>query len=327
MSPTDVSVVIPVHNRLAFLRQALDSVAEQTAPAREVIVVDDGSTEDIAGGIGDHRCRPRVVRQLRRGPAAARNRGIEAAGGEWIAFLDSDDLWMPQKLERFLEEVGKRPDINIFYGPMLPIDADGRPMSGRSKPRHDGWITELLFESCFVDVPTVLCRRTLLDRCGGFDAGLAVCEDYDLWLRISLAEPFGLVPEPLARRRLHADRLSKQDMSRNLRVKAEVLERFLARPDVNGKIPSRVAASRLARVCFVAGRSAYAQGQYHEAMECCRKSRRFGPAPFRTWLLSTAAATRSWLSGNGNGNGEAEGAHVKRRAGARVAGGRTPPRS
>ena len=129
-------------------------------------------------------------------------------------------------------------------------------------------------------VPTVVCRKSILIKSGGFDESLPVCEDYDLWLRISLSEPFGLVEEPLAERRLHPSRLSKACMSRNLNVKARVLQRFAEH--ANGQLDLDVANRRLARACYVASRAAFWDGRFRLSREMYCASRNYGA----TWVRS-----------------------------------------
>jgi len=294
MPPPVVSVVIPTHNRGSLLRAALDSVQSQTFVDYEVIVVDDGSTEDIAAAIAGHGTRPRLITlSIQSGPAAARNRGIEAARGRWIAFLDSDDLWTPTKLDRFVAALRTEAVSEIYYGPMTPITADGRPVVGHTKPCIGGRITEALFLSSFVHVPTVVCTRELLIRHGLFDESLPVCEDYDLWLRVSLEQPFGLIDEPLALRRLHPDRLSKSCMSRNLAVKANVLSRFYASIADQRIIDPHVAAERLSRVCYVAGRAAFHDRRFQEADALLTTARRHGHPSLRSLPLKVAARAMS----------------------------------
>jgi glycosyltransferase involved in cell wall biosynthesis len=299
MSTPAVSVIIPTHNRLVLLREALDSVAAQSFQDFEVIVIDDGSAERIEASIAHHATRPRVIRQRNLGPAAARNRGIEAASADIVAFLDSDDLWLPQKLETFVGYLADHPELQIAYGPMSPIDADRTPVPGRTKPCHAGWITEQLFTSSFVHVPAVVARRTLLQAAGGFREDFPVCEDYDLWLRISVDQPFGLVEQPLALRRLHEGRLSKSRMSRNLEVKARMLREFYQSGQANGRLRAEVAAARLAKVHFSAGRAAFRNGERHSAIELLRLSRQFGGSSIRIlpWLAA-AAASKTLLRGD-----------------------------
>ncbi|MFQ5430014.1 MAG: glycosyltransferase [Phycisphaerae bacterium] len=295
MNTPAVSIIIPTYNRLSLLREALDSIHRQTYRDFEVIVIDDGSTEEIASGVADHPVRPRVVRQQRQGPAGARNLGIEEASADLVAFLDSDDLWQPIKLERFIAATQAQPDINVFYGPMSPIDEAGNLVPGRTKPCHDGWITEKLFCSSFVHIPTVVCRKALLFQANCFDRTLPVCEDYDLWLRVSVREPFALIEEPCALRRLHRDRLSKACMSRNLAVKAKVLQRFFESNTANGHLDPTVAKARLARVLFAAARAAFRDGRYRQAVELCRESRRHGRSMLRTAPLMAGAHTLAYL--------------------------------
>lgn len=295
MNKPVVSVIIPTHNRTALLREALDSVHAQTFRNFELIVIDDGSTENIEAAVAGHAARPRVVRQAQQGPAAARNLGLREATAGLVAFLDSDDLWLPTKLEVFLKAADQNRDCNIFYGPMSPIDQQGNPVPGRTKRCHDGWITQQLFCSSFVHVPTILCRRDTLLAVGGFDAALPVCEDYDLWLRLSVRERFGLIEEPLAKRRLHDDRLSKALMGRNLAVKAEVLQRFFDSGVANGQLDHGVARARLARVLFVAGRAAFKERRYQQAIEFCRKSRSHGGSSLRTVPLMAGAGMMGLL--------------------------------
>jgi glycosyltransferase involved in cell wall biosynthesis len=298
MSRPAVSVIIPTHDRAAFLIEALDSVASQTFKDYEVIVVDDGSAEDIAVAVRDHATQPRVMRQPHQGPAAARNYGLSEASSDIVAFLDSDDLWLPRKLDVFMQAMAARADVNIFYGPMAPIDESRRPVAGRTKACHDGWITPALFCSSFVHVPTIVCRKQVLLDAGGFDASLPVCEDYDLWLRLSLKQQFALIDEPLALRRLHEGRLSKSCMSRNLAVKADMLEAFYEANNHNGHLDPAIAQARLAKVFFAAARASLRDRRYRQALRLSRSSRHYGKSPISTIPLAASAKTLSLLGGD-----------------------------
>jgi glycosyltransferase involved in cell wall biosynthesis len=284
-----VSVIIPTYNRAGLMVEALDSVAAQTHRDFEVIVVDDGSTEDIAARAAAHATRPRVIRQDRGGPAKARNRGLADARAAIVAFLDSDDLWLPTKLERFLAALATPGGPRIWYGPMNPIDDRRRPVRGRTKDCFEGDITERLFCKSFVHVPTVVCDRSLIVEAGGFDESLPVCEDYDLWLRLSAKRPFGLVAEPLSLRRLHGGRLSKADMSRNVAVKARMLERFYRSAAGTAKLDRAVAEARLARVYLAAARAAFFSADYAEAAALCARARQYGGSPLRAGPIGLMA--------------------------------------
>jgi len=194
--------------------------------------------------------------------------------------------------------MAQRPNASIVYGPMHPIDADRNNVPGRTKICHDGDITVALFLSSFVHVPTVVCPRQLLVESGGFNPDLPVCEDYDLWLRLSDRHLFALVPEPLAHRRLHGDRLSKSSMARNLDVKAHVLRRFRESDDGRRLLPKEIADERLARVYFVAGREAMRAGFYDQALQYCALSRRYGGSAFRTLPIKVGAGVLRALRGS-----------------------------
>lgn len=298
MSRPAVSVIIPTRDRAALLIEALDSVAAQTYRDYEVIIVDDGSTEDIATAVRDHPTRPNVIRQPHQGPAAARNLGLAQASTDIVAFLDSDDLWLPRKLDVFIRAMAARTDVRIFYGPMAPIDESRSPVAGRTKGCHDGWITQALFCSSFVHVPSIVCRKQVLLDAGGFNASLPVCEDYDLWLRLSLTQPFALIDEPLALRRLHGDRLSKACMSRNLAIKADMLEAFYKSGDPNGHLDPAVAEARLAKVFFSAARASLRDGRYRQALRFSQSSRRYGKSPLSTMSLAASAKALALLGGD-----------------------------
>lgn len=297
MSTPAVSVIIPTFERGDLLVEALDSVAAQTFRDYEVLVIDDGSTEDIAARVADHPTRPRVIRQSHAGPGKARNRGMAEARAPIVAFLDSDDLWLPTKLERFMAALASPGGARIWYGPMSPIDARRQPVRGRTKDCYEGDITERLFCKSFVHVPTVVSDRSLLIDAGGFEESLPVCEDYALWLRVSAVQPFGLVPEALALRRLHGGRLSKSDMSRNVAVKARMLEQFYRSAPGAKKLDRGIAEARLARVYLAAARAAFVSAHYAEAAELCAKAREFGGSPLRAGPIHFLSRVLGRISG------------------------------
>ncbi len=249
-----IAVVIPTWNREELVIPALESVFAQTRPADEVVVVDDGSTDGTVGVLRRYEPRIRVVVQSNRGAAAARNRGLAEVTSEWVAFLDSDDLWEPTKLER-QAEVADREAVDLVFCDSRPIDRDGRPLAGHRKPVVGGDVTVPLFASVFVHTPSVLAKTALLRRLGGFDESLRVCEDYDLWLRASLETRFGLAPEPLFVRRVHAQSLAHEDDPRHLDQKALVLARFAADPRAQAKLPRDLVRRRLTRVHVKAARA------------------------------------------------------------------------
>lgn len=207
----EVSVIIPTHNRLDRLREALNSVLAQRDAAFEVIVIDDGSTDGTAGMLKSEFPSVTMLTQSNQGPAAARNRGMEAARGEWFAFLDSDDRWKKGKLRAQLDFFQAHPDIRIAQTEEIWI-RNGRRVNPMKKHRKlSGWIFEACLPLCMISPSAVMLHRTLIDETGLFDETLPVCEDYDLWLRIAAHHPVGLIPRAYVEKYGgHEDQLSKR---------------------------------------------------------------------------------------------------------------------
>ncbi len=219
-----VSVIIPTYNRKEFLREAVQSVLEQTFQDLELIVVDDGSTDGTWEMLErEFGGRIRYIYQENQGPSAARNRGVEASCGEWIAFLDSDDLWLPKKLERQLEFTAENPGALISYTDEIWIRRGRRVNPKKKHAKYSGWIYPQCLPLCIVSPSSVLIHRKLWDEVGGFDERLPVCEDYDLWLRIASRHPIFFLPEKLIiKRGGHSDQLSKRWGNDIWRVRALV---------------------------------------------------------------------------------------------------------
>lgn len=204
-----VSVVIPAYNRAALLARTLESVLGQTFPDFEIIVVDDGSTEDIAAVVARFPDAPiTFIRQeTNQGAGAARNRGVQAARGEFIAFLDSDDEWEPEKLERQVArfaETGPKVGVVTTWIRIMPFD---HPVNehDRRGDLHD----LLLTDNCVGTMSGPLVRKSLLQEIGGFDESLPSCQDWDLWLRLSTLCHYDLVPAPLTIHNRHDDTITR----------------------------------------------------------------------------------------------------------------------
>ncbi len=206
-----VSVVVPTYNRAGFLAEALESVLTQDFEDWELIVVDDGSTDSTMAQLSRvHDRRVHCIRQDNRGVAGARNRGVAAARGTWIAFLDSDDLWKPAKLQRQLEALQREGAYRLCHTDEIWI-RDGRRLNQKKiHQKRGGWLFEDSLRLCVVSPSSVLMHRGVLETFGGFDEEFPVCEDYELWLRLSCRLPFLHVPEPLVvKRGGHPDQLSR----------------------------------------------------------------------------------------------------------------------
>jgi len=205
-----VSVIIPTYNRWPLVGEAIDSVLAQTTSEYELIVVDDGSTDETPGRLRGYGEKLTVLSQSRRGVAAARNLGATHASGRYLAFLDSDDIWHPRKLERQVAFMESSPEVEICQTEEIWI-RNGVRVNPRNKHRKpSGDIFRASLELCLVSPSAVMMRRDLFERVEGFDESLPVCEDYDLWLRIAKDIEIPLIPEALVTKRGgHADQLSR----------------------------------------------------------------------------------------------------------------------
>ena len=192
-----ISVVIPSFNRGHTLERALESVYAQTSMADEVILVDDGSTDDSAETMARLFPQTRIMRQPNRGVSAARNRGIRAARYDWIALLDSDDSWLPQKLGAIRAAAQAHPDHVLYHSDEIWIRRGVRVNPMRKHQKSGGWIFRQCLPLCAISPSaSVISKSTLLDL-GLFDESLPACEDYDLWLRLCHRYPVHFVDQPL----------------------------------------------------------------------------------------------------------------------------------
>lgn len=223
-----VTTVIPAYNSEQYIAEAIDSVVAQRGVAAEIVVVDDGSTDETRSIVQSYGDRVRLLSQENRGPAAARNYGTSVARGEWIAFLDSDDAWLPEKLARQLALVDRT--VGMVYTDRRNFGDIGRvrERGSQSFTLWEGDIFEPLLLSNFITTSSALIRKDWFDRLGGFDEELMVCEDWDLWLRFAAAGGIARVcREPLTRYRWSESSATNNQL-RMCEGRVRVLERALA---------------------------------------------------------------------------------------------------
>ncbi len=198
-TPT-VSVIIPCYNSGASIERALDSALSQNCEALELIVVDDGSSDDSAQRVEScSDSRIRLIRQANQGVSAARNRGIEAASGRYLAFLDADDTWSPEFLRLMVEVLENKPDAVLAYCGWQNLGLPGKrgePFVPADYERPDK--LETLFTGCRWPIHAALVRRQAVVSAGGFDQELKNAEDFLLWLNLGARSPIVRVPEVLA---------------------------------------------------------------------------------------------------------------------------------
>ncbi len=222
----EITVVIPTYNRYEFLKRALASVFAQTQQVDEIIVVDDGSTDNSAQIAKDF---PSItyIYQENRGVSAARNAGIKKAKNEWIAFLDSDDAWHPQKIEEQTQFHKNNSDILMSYTDECWI-RDGKEVKVPKKyAKVGGEIFQACLSHCIIAPSSAFMHKSLFEKYGTFDEELEVCEDYDLWLRTAFSEKIGLVNKKLITKYAgHSGQLSFKYWGMD-RFRTQALEKLL----------------------------------------------------------------------------------------------------
>lgn len=232
MTAPDVSVVLPTHDRRDLLSRTLRTVLWQRGVELEVIVIDDGSvdgTEDAVAELADQRIRY-VRNETAKGVASARNRGVEEAKGEWIAFVDDDDLWGADKLSEQLA-ASLREDRPWAYAGAVKIDDAERVVGGRPPPSPE-WVASRLprWNAVPGGCSGVMATRALLDEVGGFDPTLVNLADWDLWIRFAREAPPACAGRPLVGYRWHSGNASL-DTDLILREARRIADRYGSRPD------------------------------------------------------------------------------------------------
>lgn len=264
LSNYTISVVIPAYNAERWIGEALDSVLAQTYPPTEVIVVDDGSTDGTRSVIQRYAGRVNYLYQENRGQAAARNAGIRAAIGEYIAFIDADDLWQAEKLALQVEKLKEGYEWVICN--FANFDDSTHQLVDMPKLKlYEGDVLEQLFLICFIGSPTPVVKRDIFDKVGGFDESpsLLFGEDWEMWLRIAASYPLGVVHKTLALHRLHpTSAMAITDPMQKMENKKKIIEEIVARyPARLGKLKFRA----LSHWSYGLGVTLFKQEQYFEA--------------------------------------------------------------
>lgn len=274
-----VSVIIPTYNRGWMLKEAVESVLAQDFIDFELIVVDDGSTDHTLDILDSYEKDIHLIRQENQGVSAARNAGMAEASGRLIAFLDSDDVWLPKKLSHQIDFFESNPNAVICQTEEIWVKNHIRVNPKKRHKKLSGMIFEPSLSLCLVSPSAVMIKRTLFDEVGPFDETLPACEDYDLWLRISCRYPVYLIDTPLIiKRGGHHDQLSASSGLDKYRIRA-------IRNIIESKLLSasqfQAAVKTLKEKCGI-----YAAG--------CRKRGRIDDATYYEELANKYQNTRSF---------------------------------
>ena len=297
MGTPEVSIVLSTYNRLPLLHRAVDSVIAQTFRDWELIVVDDGSTDATCGyleAIEDARVRP-VWIPHQGNLTSARSAGLRHTRGAWVAFLDSDDLWLPEKLALQLQRLAAHPTCRWSYTGYLLVDADENPLPERSAvlgPPVSGYILEpLLRFEVAVAVQAMLVQRSLVDEIGGFDETFPIRSDYDFALRLAARSEVCALPESLTWVREHAGRTTSHLRHAELYACQERIFRKAAAAATDARIRAlclRQCATQLARQANALSR----EGSHRAAFATLARAARLAPLHKSPWRAAARCAAR-----------------------------------
>lgn len=258
-----VSVIIPAYNRAAWLNAAIDSVLDQTFKDYELIVIDDGSTDDTREILAAQADQVKYFYQPNAGPAAARNLGIRQAKSDLLAFLDSDDRWLKNKLQTQVDLMMKDPEVKICYTDEIWIRQGVRVNPKKIHQKFSGWIYQQCLPLCIISPSSVMIHREVLERVGLFDENFPVCEDYDLWLRISRYYPITFINKPLIiKNGGHQDQLSQRLWGMD-RCRVGALEKILLDHSL-GDEDRKATIKMLQQKCLILANGCFKRGKVEE---------------------------------------------------------------
>jgi glycosyltransferase involved in cell wall biosynthesis len=263
-----LTIIIPTYNRLPFLKSAINSVFCQTYRRFQLIIADDGSTDGTGDNVQSLNNSDENLRYLRLPhcgmPGKVRNAGARLATGDFLAFLDSDDLWKPEKLARQIAFFEEHPDMMICHTREIWQRGEKIVSQAGQKHRRSGYIFADALKKCIIGPSTVMMRRELFEEFGGFREDLEIAEDYELWLRITAKYPVGYIDEPLViKRGGHADQLSeKYGQIEVFRIKALLVN---LETGIFAGEQRELAARELVRKCRIYAQGCEKRGKVEEA--------------------------------------------------------------
>ncbi|MCG5495340.1 glycosyltransferase family 2 protein [Ectothiorhodospira variabilis] len=298
--------MIPAYNAEAYILDAIDSVIAQDYPAKEIIVVNDGSTDRTLTVLRKHHPSVKIIDKANGGAASARNVGIAEANGSYVAFLDADDIWLPHKLTTQVSHLEANPQVSLVCSgfqiqtdcetSVFPVnDAMVRPES--TLKHMSGWIYHQLLLDCHVWTSTVVARRDLVARIGQFDEELRLGQDYDYWLRASRLTAIDMLQGPFARYRKHSESATARgsNISYGARVIETAIQRWgISSPDGVGLTP-RQASDRVADLHFMDGYSRFHKGHDSQALRSFLACIKHKPMRFKAWTYLLVAGTKLGL--------------------------------
>jgi len=285
MAPARITAIVPTFNSERYIRDTVESVLTQTYPVHEVIVVDDGSTDGTEQALARYAGRIRYIRQTNAGPPVARNTGLARATGDWIALLDSDDLWVRTKTERQMDYLENHPACGLVYTDMKTFDDTGiieeSVKVSRNLTMPSGRIFPQMFAETLFQTSAVLIRKSCLDTVGGFDETLRMGDDYDLFLRIARNFELGYVDEPLVLYRQHSAQGTRtwgKQLQQGVPWEFLVLKKIVdLYPEIFEELGGHRVRQRLSKPYVALAYACFAEGDHENARRLMRQALRQWP--------------------------------------------------
>ena len=266
----NISVVIPTYNRKELLKRSIDSVINQTIKPSEIIIVDDGSNDGTEAMVKKKYDSLKLIKQKNKGASAARNFGIKVSSGEWICFLDSDDEWMSNKLEQQNGIINSSQEAWLCHTNEIWIRNGVRVNQMKKHQKYGGNVFENCLDICRISPSSVLIKKEVFETVGLFDESLKVCEDYDLWLRITAVLPVIFLDQPLIiKYGGHADQLSRVDSGIE-KYRIQSLEKILSSNSLSIS-QSKIAISQLIKKLKIFSNGLEKRNKYEELNNYIKK--------------------------------------------------------
>jgi glycosyltransferase involved in cell wall biosynthesis len=296
MAAPHISVVLTTYNRPETTCEAVESVLAQTFDDFELIVVDDGSTDDTEAVLARYGARIRYLRKENGGEASARNVGLQAARGALIAFLDDDDVWLPEKLA--VQEAYQRqhPEVGVIYTGCERFDERGRVRDPSGRAPRSGFVFREFVEEYFIIFSTLMVPRVVIERVGGFDEDYLRGDDVDFMGRALEHFPAGYIDQVLIRRRKYVRPRTPAEIRLSATEQLLYVRKFQERYGARGLLPPRWVARKTARAELKLARACEMLGDAEGARAHCRRAIAADPLhlrAFRRWLQAPVRARRS----------------------------------
>ena len=284
MNYPKVSVIIPVYNGEKYVAQAIESALSQTYNNVEIIVINDGSTDNSYNKIKPYLSSVKYIYQENKGAAVARNTGIENSTGELIGFLDADDLWLPEKLEIQVDYLLRNKDIGLVHSNRISIYEEGtKAIPDPPSTKAIGMCFKQLFNRNQISTSTVLLRKKCLIQVGGFDERFVRAQDYELWLRISKFYPIGYIDQRLSCYRQHSSNVSR-NWEHALLAKVSVIESILDKfPEIYQELGDSIIKNKLYNLYYRAANYFLHIDKRKQARKYYLKALNMHPAKWNCW--------------------------------------------